>query len=413
MTTQHDDRNNGSARRRQTQALPEHLMQDDPVPPRGPLDDVLGDLDAVFPFMGMTTRWPTRPAASSERPSDRDPRSLDAVPTPSSPLAPLGEAVPVHPPDTQQTAGAALRPPLRHIRGSARPAVPSERPAVATQGVRQAPNRTPARQDPVWRTEEEYAVDQAAENYRRSERDLVQVHRLRTEPFEHPSQLFVLPHVPSPVQQRMPLLVLLGALVSIVILVTLGSGGSLPILSGWRTAAPKSDSATIFANLFAQPHPAGDYNLQGAPSLTAEQIDHILAAYGSPATGTGSLWVALGRRYGIDPVFAVAFFIHESGAGTSPGWAGLKSDGSTTHNIGNIICAGYATCDGRFRDYGSWEEGIGDWYKLIAVEYIQGRGTTTVDEIIPIYAPSFENDVQNYINTIKQLVDGWRTNGVA
>lgn len=158
--------------------------------------------------------------------------------------------------------------------------------------------------------------------------------------------------------------------------------------------------------------PPGNYDLRTAPSLTAAQIDQILAAYGSPATGTGAAWVNLGMQYGIDPAFAVAFFIHESSAGTNPNWAGLKPGGATTHNVGNIICAGYSKCYGRFRDYPSWEAGIEDWYRLIAVEYIEGRGTVTLEQIIPIYAPSFENNVQGYIDAVAHMVDGWRTNGV-
>jgi hypothetical protein len=159
-------------------------------------------------------------------------------------------------------------------------------------------------------------------------------------------------------------------------------------------------------------YPPGNYDLRAAPSLNAQQIDQILASYGSPATGTGQAWVALGQQYGIDPAFAIAFFIHESSAGTNPNWAGMKPGGATTHNVGNIICAGYSTCYGRFRDYPSWEAGIEDWYRLISVEYIQGRGTVTVEQIIPIYAPSFENNVDGYIGAVTRLVDTWRTNGV-
>lgn len=58
------------------------------------------------------------------------------------------------------------------------------------------------------------------------------------------------------------------------------------------------------------------------------------------------------------------------------------------------------------------DEGIEDWYRLIDTEYIKGRGTLTVKDIIPIYAPSFENDVQSYINSVTDMVDGWRTDGV-
>lgn len=150
-----------------------------------------------------------------------------------------------------------------------------------------------------------------------------------------------------------------------------------------------------------------DMTLLRSPSLTAEQIDAILAEYNSPATGTGATFFRLGQQYGIDPAYALAFFIHESSAGTAAGWAGLKPDGSSTHNVGNIICAGYQTCYGRFRDYASWDEGIEDWYRLIATEYIPA-GLTTVELVIPTYAPAFENDVDGYTNTVSATVAGWR-----
>ncbi len=194
---------------------------------------------------------------------------------------------------------------------------------------------------------------------------------------------------------------ILGALQQII-----GVGSA--VFSNWpgRTLLPTAAQPRYL------PRSAGDHDLRGAPSLTAAQIDRILASYGSPATGTGEVWLRLGQKYEIDPAYAVAFFIHESSAGTNPRWAGIKPGGATTHNVGNIICAGYPRCYGRFRDYNSWEEGIEDWYRLIAVEYIQGRGTVTVAQIIPIYAPAFENDVQGYINAVERLVDSWRSNGV-
>jgi hypothetical protein len=155
--------------------------------------------------------------------------------------------------------------------------------------------------------------------------------------------------------------------------------------------------------------PIGEHSLLSQPTITAAAIDTILSQYHSPAAGTGQAWITLGQRYGIDPAYALAFFIHESSAGTSPGWAGLKANGTSTHNIGNIICAGYATCYGRFRDYASWEEGIDDWYKLISDEYVGGRGAHTVEQIIPVYAPSSDNnDVPAYIQAVVSMVDNWR-----
>ncbi len=154
---------------------------------------------------------------------------------------------------------------------------------------------------------------------------------------------------------------------------------------------------------------ADDLTLACPPVLSAAQLDAILAGYGSPATGTGAAWITEGVRYGINPEIALAFFVHESSAGTASGWAGWKPDGSSTHNVGNIICAGYATCYGRFRDYASWDVGIADWYDLIAREYVAGRGHRTVADVIPVYAPSFENDVQGYIDAVQTLVAQWRT----
>ena len=153
----------------------------------------------------------------------------------------------------------------------------------------------------------------------------------------------------------------------------------------------------------------GDHRLRSAPSPSPEHIDRILRSYGSPAAGTGAIWYRLGVEYTIDPAYAVAFFIHESSAGTNPHWAGRKPDGSTTRNVGNIICAGYPTCYSRFRDYPDWETGIADWYRLIDVEYIRGRGLQTVADVIPVYAPPVENDVQGSITVVTSLVDRWRS----
>lgn len=153
---------------------------------------------------------------------------------------------------------------------------------------------------------------------------------------------------------------------------------------------------------------ADDLTLACPAQLDAAQLDAILAGYGSPAVGTGAAWIAEGARVGINPEIALAFFVHESSAATAPGWAGWKPDGSSTHNVGNLICTPGWQCHGRFRDYPTWEAGIADWYRLIAVEYIEGRGHRTVEDVIPVYAPSFENDVQGYINTVRGLVTQWR-----
>ncbi|RLT24519.1 MAG: hypothetical protein DWI30_01205 [Chloroflexi bacterium] len=155
--------------------------------------------------------------------------------------------------------------------------------------------------------------------------------------------------------------------------------------------------------------PSGESSVLGPPTITAQRIDEILRVHGSPATGTGQYWIDAGLEYGIDPVYALAFFMHESTLGTNPAWSGFKPDGSSTHNIGNITCAGYPTCYGRFRDYPDWQTGIRDWFRLIAVEYIADWGLATVESIIPRYAPQEDNnDEPLYINSVKLFVAQWR-----
>jgi hypothetical protein len=203
------------------------------------------------------------------------------------------------------------------------------------------------------------------------------------------------------------LAVICAACVAIIVLAS--PAPQLVISSGGRNLA-----TSLLRPADAQPAPqaldtpVGEHSVVGTPTIDAEVVDAVLAKYGSPAAGTGRAWVQLGQQYGIDPAYALAFFIHESTAGTNPGWAGLKPGGGSTHNVGNIICAGYPTCFGRFRDYGSWEEGIEDWYKLIKREYVGDRGVHTIEQIIPIYAPSFENNVPGYVQVVVGLVDEWR-----
>lgn len=205
--------------------------------------------------------------------------------------------------------------------------------------------------------------------------------------------------------QRRPWLMLLVIVVCVAIVMFMLASPQKNTVGISREPAADDVNGPVVAEA---PAPSGEHSIVRAPTLTAAQVDHVLESYGSPAAGTGSDWVSLGQRYGIDPAYALAFFVVESTAGTAQGWAGWKEDGSSTHNIGNIICAGYATCHGRFRDYASWQEGIEDWYKLIAVEYVEGRHVQTVEQIIPIYAPSFENDVPAYVNNVEQMVAKWR-----
>ena len=153
----------------------------------------------------------------------------------------------------------------------------------------------------------------------------------------------------------------------------------------------------------AFPAPSG--SVLGSPSLSASFVDRVLATYGSPALGLGRALYADSQQFHIDDAYALAFFLHESSFGTT----GVAR---YTRSLGNIICSGYPTCLQGFRSYASWEAGAWDWFRLIKYEYLP-RGLTTVQEIVPVYAPSSDgNDVSAYIAAVLQAVSTWRAGRV-
>jgi hypothetical protein len=184
------------------------------------------------------------------------------------------------------------------------------------------------------------------------------------------------------------------------LLMTSGSG----LLA--QSSSPQVSVVVPLGSQFADP----TYTVVGPPTITAEFIDRVLTAYGSPAAGTGQALYELGVQDGIDPVYALAFFLHEDSFGET----GI---GAANQSLGNIRCsAGYA-CKSGFRSYATWAEGYQDWYNLILYGYVRGQVTiplaghvcSTVDEIVPVYAPSSDhNNVVAYIAAIKHAVDTWR-----
>ncbi|HEY3991996.1 MAG TPA: glucosaminidase domain-containing protein [Ktedonobacteraceae bacterium] len=144
------------------------------------------------------------------------------------------------------------------------------------------------------------------------------------------------------------------------------------------------------------------YKVTGTPTVSADFINQVLAAYDSPANGKGQALYDLGVHYNIDPVYALAFFLHESSFGTT----GVAR---VTLSLGNIRATpGYANYDG-YRKYKTWEAGFEDWYKLMQKQYVQEWKLSTIDQIIPVYAPSADhNDVDAYIQSVKNAVDTWR-----
>lgn len=145
----------------------------------------------------------------------------------------------------------------------------------------------------------------------------------------------------------------------------------------------------------------GDYSVVGSPTINVAGIDKVLSIAQSPAQGTGEAMYAYGVRYGIDPVFALAFFQHESTFGRN----GIAA---TNLGLGNIRCSQGFVCINGFRAYSSWGAGYADWYKLIRYQYVNAWKLTTVAQIVPVYAPSSENNPTQYIASVESAAAMWR-----
>jgi flagellum-specific peptidoglycan hydrolase FlgJ len=93
--------------------------------------------------------------------------------------------------------------------------------------------------------------------------------------------------------------------------------------------------------------------------------------------------------------------------------SGLGKEGYTQgehHNIGNLRPGSswdgptVSGSSGSFRSYGSWEEGIEDYFKLLSGPLYAGK---SLEAQIFTYAPPVENDSNHYYDTVKQLISGW------
>jgi hypothetical protein len=150
----------------------------------------------------------------------------------------------------------------------------------------------------------------------------------------------------------------------------------------------------------------GGHSIYGTPSIPVAQIDTILKLYQSPAAGQGQTLYDLSVQYGIDDAYPLAFFMHESRFGT-------QGEAQVTHSLGNLRCIDGAACidqdRGGYASFASWHDGFQAWFVLITSDLYKGDGLTTVETIIPRYAPTADsNDETAYINAIIEAVDAWQ-----
>ena len=162
----------------------------------------------------------------------------------------------------------------------------------------------------------------------------------------------------------------------------------------WQQSQPQPSAVAILPS-------TGPYSVLGKPTINADFINRVLASYNSPAAGKGQTLYDMGVKYGIDPAFALAFFMHESSFGT-------QGEARVSLSLGNLRCIPNYKCQDGYAWFSSWEDGFQAWYELIRNLYVSQWGLTTVSQIIPKYAPTSDNnDEAAYIAALKHAIDTW------
>jgi hypothetical protein len=105
--------------------------------------------------------------------------------------------------------------------------------------------------------------------------------------------------------------------------------------------------------------------------------------------------------------------MHESTFGTA-------GEARITLALGNLRCIPNRPCvntegtpcqpgQSCYAKFYSWEDGFQAWYQLIRNLYVADWGKTTIDQIIPTYAPPSDNNNDSaYINSLKESISAWR-----
>jgi hypothetical protein len=141
------------------------------------------------------------------------------------------------------------------------------------------------------------------------------------------------------------------------------------------------------------------------PRISPERFERILVDAGSPAAPEArASWQAVAAE-GVDPLFALAVFNHESRFGTVglvPAHD-LKNPGATRTSRTGVGEPVAVTGRGQFWRYPSWTEGFRDLARrLVDPTFVyRQRRAWTIGEIVPIWAPAADGNVPSaYIASV-------------
>ncbi|MDP9315358.1 MAG: glucosaminidase domain-containing protein, partial [Chloroflexota bacterium] len=143
----------------------------------------------------------------------------------------------------------------------------------------------------------------------------------------------------------------------------------------------------------------------GPPSIPYETVLRVLTLRpASPLLPLAPEIWTLSEEASVDVAFALAIWLKESEFGTT----GVSV---STQNPGNLTCAAAdptrrSGCTGRWATYANWSDAVADWFTYIQRRYV-AQGLTTVEAILPVYAPASENDTAVYIAQVTTWLRDW------
>lgn len=146
-------------------------------------------------------------------------------------------------------------------------------------------------------------------------------------------------------------------------------------------------------------------SILGGAVLNVKQVDAILCNAHSPACGDGSYFVEYAQQYDISDAFVLAVFQHESSFGKSGCAYYNHSISNTEPNRGYV--GDPTICNGRFAYFPNWSESIENQYQQLSEKYVVAEHRTTVEAVVAEYAPSSENDTEEYIQAVEASMKEW------
>lgn len=140
-------------------------------------------------------------------------------------------------------------------------------------------------------------------------------------------------------------------------------------------------------------------DIRSKTTITAEQINKTISTRGSEKainSNIGEIIIEESEKEGLNAGIIFGMFAVETGYGKSNLFL-------NSNNVGGLECIrGYA-CNGRWASFPTVRESFANKVRILKHNYAD-KGLVTLDQIINVYAPPVENDVNGYVNMIGGVI---------